>query len=248
MKKLSFEKAPPASTPAHLVPPIIFEDQHVIVIDKPAGLLSQGEHRGDPNVVDWLRILLNRPFVGLVHRLDRNTSGIMVIAKRSKSAQRLTDALQEGQMRRSYLAWIYGRLEREVRWSHRLFKDTTKNIVRVVSHAHPQGKDAALTVRPDAYGVWSGSLLTLAHFELETGRSHQIRVQAAHEGYGILGDLKYGGTQSGIQEFSRPALHSFELSFPHPISGEVMTFQAPLPKDMADIQKTGEARILSETK
>src|SRR6185312_17156504 len=87
-------------------PKILFEDQHLIVLSKPAGLLSQGEKTGDENLVDWLRTYLGRPYVGLVHRLDRNTSGIMVVAKRTKSAQRLTDALQKGDLHRSYLGWV----------------------------------------------------------------------------------------------------------------------------------------------
>src|SRR6476646_8222582 len=93
----------------HLTPKIIFEDPNLIVLSKPAGLLSQGEHKGDPNLVDWLRIYLGRPYVGLVHRLDRNTSGIMVVAKRTKAAQRLTEQLQSGKLERTYLAWLEGK-------------------------------------------------------------------------------------------------------------------------------------------
>src|SRR4051812_21602955 len=105
-----------------LIPKILFEDPHLLVLDKPAGLLSQGEKTGDENLVDWLRQYLGRPYVGLVHRLDRNTSGVMVIAKRTKSASRLTEALQAGKIDRSYLAWVEGRLERPVRWEHYLWK------------------------------------------------------------------------------------------------------------------------------
>src|SRR6476620_8069363 len=104
-------------------PKIIFEDQHLIVLSKPAGLLSQGEHKGDENLVDWLRAYLGRPYVGLVHRLDRNTSGLMVVAKRTKSAQRLTDSLQKGDLERTYLAWLVGNLKETVQWQHSLVKD-----------------------------------------------------------------------------------------------------------------------------
>src|SRR3954468_14683249 len=106
-------------------PRILFEDTHLIVLAKPAGLLSQGEHTGGENLVDWLREYLGRPYVGLVHRLDRNTSGIMIVAKRTKSANRLTEALREGALEREYLAWVEGACEpgREFRGEHRLLKD-----------------------------------------------------------------------------------------------------------------------------
>ena len=221
-------------------PEILFEDAHLIVLSKPAGLLSQGEHKGDPNLVDWLRVRLNRQYVGLVHRLDRNTSGIMVVAKRTKSAQRLTSALQDGKICRAYLAWVLGSVPEPVRWVHRLLKDETKNVVRVVSANNPQGREAVLNAKPLARGEWEGQVLTLLEITLETGRSHQIRVQAAHEGVPLLGDKKYPGkgvVVRFVEEFQRPALHSFRLSFPHPMSGEVMSFEAALPADMAAITR-----------
>lgn len=110
-------------------PPILFEDAHLVVLCKPAGLLSQGEHTGDNNLVDHLRKYFGRHYVGLVHRLDRNTSGIMVVAKRSKSAERLTKALQTGTLRRSYLGWIEGVLfsgknkETPLVWEDWLYRD-----------------------------------------------------------------------------------------------------------------------------
>ena len=99
-------------------PKIIYEDTHLVVLSKPAGLLSQGEKTGDINLVDWLRDYFGRHYVGLVHRLDRNTSGIMVVAKRTKAAQRLTLALQKGELNRIYRAWLIGTLSQPVRWKH----------------------------------------------------------------------------------------------------------------------------------
>jgi 23S rRNA pseudouridine1911/1915/1917 synthase len=213
-------------------PDVLFEDPNVIVIDKPAGLLSQGEHTGDANVVDWLRERLGRPYVGLVHRLDRNTSGIMIVAKRTKAAERLTRALQEGRIGRSYLAWVHGNLSESARWEHRLEKDELKNLTRVVRP--PRGKEAVLTAQPREFSVWGTSPVTLVEFVLETGRSHQIRAQAAHEKHPILGDRKYGSTS----DFPRPALHSHRLEFPHPISSEMLKFVAPLPDDMKRVRRT----------
>lgn len=227
-------------------PLILFEDQHFVVLSKPAGLLSQGEKTSDENLVDWLRGYFGRNYVGLIHRLDRNTSGIMVVAKRTKSAKRLTDALQNGTLHRSYLAWIGGSLTNAQTWRHFLSKDERTNTVRVVkgppggtssgapNRAQENAKEAVLRVRPILSETFQGSPITLAEFVLETGRSHQIRAQAAHEKHALLGDAKYGG----LQGFHRPALHSFQLSFPHPMSKEVMTFRAPLPEDFKGVSKS----------
>lgn len=214
----------------------IFEDPHLIVLSKPAGLLSQGEHRGDENLVDLLRHRWGRNYVGLVHRLDRNTSGIMVVAKRTKSAQRLTLALQTDKMQRTYLGWVEGTLLSQVTWQHSLEKNQRLNQVQVVPRSTRTGgkaaKLSALTATPLQRGFWKQTPVTLVQFVLETGRSHQIRVQSAYEGHPLLGDPKYKARDLG---FPRVALHSFQLEFPHPMSGEILTFQDPLPADMNQI-------------
>jgi 23S rRNA pseudouridine1911/1915/1917 synthase len=214
--------------PQDLKPKIIFEDPHLIVLSKPAGLLSQGEHTGDPNLVDGLRSYLGRPYIGLVHRLDRNTSGLMVVAKRTKSAQRLTQSLQEDRILRNYLAWVSGTLENQVRWSHLLLKNPKSNTVEVVKSG---GKNASLIATPIASGQWHREKLTLVEFRLETGRSHQIRVQSAEEGFPLLGDRKYA-TSPHLKSFPRLALHSYHLEFPHPMSGEHLKFEDPLPREL----------------
>lgn len=238
------------AAPIDRSPTILFEDTHLLVLDKPAGLLSQGERTGDENLVDWLRHYLGRPYVGLIHRLDRNTSGAIVVAKRTKSAQRLTEQLQSGKLSRSYLAWLEGRLAPGThRWRHFLRKDEARNLVSVVaagsgrampgtgargaSHA-PAAKEAILAVEPVGFGRWENMELTLARFRLETGRSHQIRAQAAHEGHSLLGDVKYGSRAT--PPFGRPALHSHRVEFEHPMSHELVSFEAPLPEDMARIK------------
>lgn len=215
---------------------IIFEDPNVIVLSKPAGLLSQGEHKGDPNLVDELRAYLGRNYVGLIHRLDRNTSGIMLVAKRTKAARRLSEALREGKIIRFYLGLVVGELKKPVFWEHYLAKDTKRNIVRVVAKDHPEAKPASLRAKPLTKKKFKNTILTLVEFQLETGRSHQIRVQSAHEGYPLLGDLKYNPQAKAVAAaFGRPALHSFCISFPHPISGEVLKFEAPPPTDFNTI-------------
>jgi 23S rRNA pseudouridine1911/1915/1917 synthase len=213
---------------------ILFEDNHLIVLSKPAGLLSQGEHTGDQNLVDELRTYFGRHYVGLIHRLDRNTSGIMVVAKRTKSAQRLTDSLQTGDIERSYLGWVIGTLEKPARWSHLLEKNEKTNRVHVTRSQQPskQSKLATLKAQPVQEGRLEGFPLTLVQFFLETGRSHQIRVQSAFEGFPLLGDVKYQKSKN-TPPFHRVALHSFDLKFPHPMSQEMMRFQDPLPPDLA---------------
>lgn len=211
---------------------IVFEDTHLIVLSKPAGLLSQGESTGDENLVDLLRTYLGRNYVGLVHRLDRNTSGLMVVAKRSKSAQRLTDALQAGSLERSYLALLMGELApAEQLWRHQLLKDENTNIVRVVRQG---GKDASLKALQLSVHQKTAATFCLASFTLETGRSHQIRVQAAAQGHPLVGDLKYGAQKlpTALQTFPRPALHSYKISFPHPMTQEKLSFESELPADM----------------
>ncbi|MBC7692547.1 MAG: RluA family pseudouridine synthase [Methylotenera sp.] len=219
---------------SELIPTILFEDPHLVVLSKPAGLLSQGEVTGDDNLVDWLRGHFGRKYVGLVHRLDRNTSGIMIVAKRTKSAQRLTDSLQEGKIQRNYQAWLEGRLETAVRWEHLLLKDADKNVVKVV-RSNPKAQKAILHAVPLQQARYQGLQLTLAEIELETGRSHQIRAQAAHEGYPLLGDVKYGSNSASSRKFGRPALHSHRLKFPHPMTEAEMSFEAPLPPDMRSL-------------
>lgn len=223
-------------------PRILFEDTHLVVLSKPAGLLSQGEITGDENLVDWLRGHFGRNYVGLVHRLDRNTSGLMVVAKRSKSADRLTQSLKEGELARAYLAWVSGHVAAPVRWEHHLLKDEATNRVRAVKVGTPGAKPSALRAEPRLLVHWRGRPLTLLALTLETGRSHQIRVQAAASGHPLLGDLKYGGQTlpPELRDFGRPALHSAELSFPHPMGGEPMRFEDPLPADMERVRKEAD--------
>ncbi len=234
----------------NLSPKIIFEDMNLVVLSKPAGLLSQGEATGDENLVDWLRAYFGRNYVGLVHRLDRNTSGLMVVAKRTKAAERLTKSLQNGELERAYLAILEGSmvLSSPQVWEQWLVKDEQKNLVEVYTSLEKLGpqktklaKKAVLKIVPQKVGIYKngfgmnaqGRPVTLAQFELETGRSHQIRAQAQAAGFPLLGDVKYGCQWSA--DFGRPALHSFKISFPHPISKDILRFEEELPADMKAI-------------
>jgi 23S rRNA pseudouridine1911/1915/1917 synthase len=228
---------------------IRYEDTHLLVIHKPAGLLSQGDASQDPNLVDWLRNYLGRPYVGLVHRLDRNTSGLLVVAKRTKSAERLSRSLLEGTLLRRYLGIVRGHLPlastspaespAPQRLIHFLKKNPQTNEVRVVAPsaaAREKGvQQAILEFLPLAHGSYQQEPITLVQFQLETGRSHQIRVQMAHLGHPLLGDQKYtpaAGRSLRTVRFHRPALHSAYLEFPHPMSRESLSFEDPLPEDL----------------
>jgi 23S rRNA pseudouridine1911/1915/1917 synthase len=210
-------------------PRILFEDTHLIVLSKPAGLLSQGEKTGDPNLVDWAREHVGRPYVGLVHRLDRNTSGLMVLGKRTKSSARLTESLQKGDLVREYEAWVLGVLSGTHCWKHHLVKDERTNQTQAFRSPRPGSKDALLNATAVGSSHWQGTPITRVRFRLETGRSHQIRAQSAAEGHPLLGDPKYSGRPDG---FPRLALHSVFLAFPHPMSKELLQFEDPLPREL----------------
>lgn len=219
-----------------LTPEIIFEDQHLVVVMKPAGLLSQGEKTGDDNLVDWLRDYFGRHYVGLIHRLDRNTSGLMVVAKRTKSARRLTESLQKGEVKRIYQAWVNGRISRRATWSHWMLKDEDRNQSVIVESGTQGAKLAKLSVKPLEHKQQSGVTFTLAEFRLQTGRSHQIRAQSSAMGHSVCGDVKYAKeTKKKFKSKKRLLLHASQLLFPHPMTGEVLRFQASLPDDMIDI-------------
>ncbi len=214
-------------------PKIYFEDTHLVVLSKPAGLLSQGEATGDENLVDWCREHFGRNYVGMVQRLDRGTSGLMVVAKRSKAAERLTEALKKGELVRIYHAVLHGRLPASHEWLHFLRKNEKTNTVTAVRGDSAGAKEARLKVKPLAHYVKraDSTYFTLAEFELDTGRSHQIRVQASASGFPLVGDGKYGAPASPL---TRPALHSTRIRFPHPMSKEIIEFIEGFPADISE--------------
>jgi 23S rRNA pseudouridine1911/1915/1917 synthase len=216
-------------------PQILFEDTHIVVLSKPVGLLSQGDSSGETNLVDWLKAYFGRNYVGLVHRLDRNTSGAMVVAKRTKAANRLTESLKNGLLIRTYVAIVHGQLNADGKWKHFLLKDEEKNISYVVDAKQSGAKSAELDFKVLKNFRWQNQAFSLIRVELKTGRSHQIRVQAAYEGFPLLGDIKYGKDQKIDRSFGRPALHSSTISFPHPMSQELLSFEAPEARDFTEI-------------
>ena len=220
---------------------ILFEDTHLLVLSKAPGLLSQGDSSGEASLVDLLRTHFGRNYVGLIHRLDRNTSGLMVVAKRSKSADRLSEQLKSGELDRRYHAILEGTLPagRNEHWEHWLLKNEATNEVKAVREGTSGAKASALTVHAirNFTHPKTGDALTLAGFTLETGRSHQIRVQAAAMKHPLIGDSKYGSRPS-LSLFPRPALHSSSLSFFHPMTRDPMHFEERYAFDMIEFFST----------
>ncbi len=204
-------------------PRIIFEDNHLIVAFKPAGYLSQSDGSDAPDMLTYLKAYIkdkyNKPgnvFLGLVHRLDRNVSGVMVFARTSKCASRLSEQIRKGTFSKSYRAKVQGKLEGSGKLVNYLVKDEKTNRVTVYDQEVPGSKRCELEY--DAGEYKDG--FTMVNVKLLTGRSHQIRAQFAHIGHPLDGDVKYGGRKNsdGI------GLQSCYLSFDHPTSGERLEF------------------------
>lgn len=216
---------------------VLFEDNHCLVVNKPAGLLAQGDITGDPSLVDvarsYLKTKYQKPgnvYVGLVHRLDRPTSGVVLLAKTSKAAGRLSTQFREGTVEKIYHAVIDGSCpEDSGEWNDTLWKDEERNVVRVVPPDTPGGQEARIAFRV------LGRFARTTQLELRpiTGRSHQIRVQLAARGCPIVGDRKYGAvsTLRTINDQPRIALHAQRLTFTHPTRAEAISIVAPVPAD-----------------
>jgi len=229
--RLGQSETRPAARPREL--PVVLEDEALLVVDKPSGIAVHGGSGVSFGAIESLRAA--RPqakFLELAHRIDRDTSGLLMIAKRRSALVELHRMLREGEVEKVYLAVAKGRWRggaRELRES--LHKFVAAGGERRVS-VHQDGREAVTQVHPLA-GSAAYSLLEL---HLLTGRTHQIRVHLAHAGHPILGDGKYGDfelnralAKEGVK---RLFLHAKRLVFRHPRSGERLRLEAPLPADM----------------
>jgi 23S rRNA pseudouridine1911/1915/1917 synthase len=210
-------------------PTVLLLDNHLIAVWKPAGLLTQGDRSGDPNLLDevklWLARKYGKPgkvFLGLLHRLDRQVAGVVLFARTSKAASRLSEQFRDRRVEKIYWALVQGRLSPEAgRLTH--YIDPQPERPGVVAYAEPgTGRQAARL----AYRTLSARADTSAvELTLETGRKHQIRAQLAAVGHPILGDFQYRATRSwngpGI------ALVAKRLMFTHPISKQQVAIEAP---------------------
>ena len=174
---------------------VIFEDNHLLVVNKPPGLLVQGDQSGEETLLDGARAYIKekyqkpgKVYLGLVHRLDRPASGLVVLARTSKAASRLSDQFRRRAVEKRYWAWVEGRSPEQGRWEDFLVRE---NFRSRVGDAH-SGKRAVLSFRTTN----TCEHRSLVEIDLETGRHHQIRVQCAHHGYPIWGDKKIWGPPS----------------------------------------------------
>lgn len=202
---------------------IIFEDDHLLIIDKPVNVLSQEDHTGDPDVLTLCKQYLAQnsngtPYLGLVHRLDRPVGGLMLFAKSRKAAEALSKQMRDRTMQKTYWAVTNGTPPQNGVLTHHLQKDRETNIVSVVSSNQKKAKQAILSFAK----LETSNELNLLSIHLQTGRPHQIRVQLAEEGYPIWGDYKYGLNQPDGRNI---ALRSVELIFNHPQNKQEMRFE-----------------------
>ena len=202
---------------------ILYEDNHVLVAVKPPNMLSQGDATGDPDMLsmlkEYIREKYGKPgnvYLGLVHRLDRPVGGLMVFAKTSKAAARLSAQLQTHDMGREYLCVVYGEAEEKFTLTDYLVHDPILNRQVVCEADEKGGKLAILHGRCVARRGGT----SLCVIRLETGRKHQIRAQMSSAGLPLWGDARYGSGMAGQQI----ALWGFKLTFAHPTTHEKMTF------------------------
>ena len=213
-------------------PEILYEDNHILVVLKEQNLASCPDESGDENLLDLLKDYLKRTYekpgnvyLGLVHRLDRPTGGVMVFAKSSKAAGRLAEQMKTGDFEKRYLTVLNGAPSPE---SGKLVNYLKKNTINNMVYLSTEGTDGAKYAALDYRVLEKRGGLALTEVKLHTGRSHQIRVQFAGIAHPVYGDMRYGG------EFAikgRLALWAYSLAFTHPVTKERMRFLSEPPAE-----------------
>jgi len=204
---------------------ILYEDNHLLVVEKPINIGVCLDDSLDNNLLDELKKYLKEKYqkpgnvyLGLVHRLDRPVGGVMVFAKTSKASSRLSEQIRTKKIEKKYYAVVCGKLEGSGKFVDKLEKDHKKNI----SFVSKNGKDCSLEYKV----IKSKENLTLVDIDLDTGRSHQIRVQFSSRNFPLYGDQKYNKKAIVSEQI---ALFAYSLSFYHPITKEKLTFSLELP-------------------
>lgn len=211
---------------------VLFEDNHIIAINKKAGQIVQPDKTGDDALEDSVKLFLknkyNKPgnvFLGVTHRIDRPVSGVVLFAKTSKALARLNNMFQNKEIQKTYLVVSRGRPEKDSgKLVHYLVRDQKKNKTTAHKTEVNGSSKSELTYHVEAMSDSFSLIRVLPH----TGRHHQIRVQMASMGCPITGDVKYGDRRAN--EDRSICLHAFGISFKHPVTDEPVTITAPLPK------------------
>jgi 23S rRNA pseudouridine955/2504/2580 synthase len=221
------ERRPPPARPLDLR--VAFEDSALLVIDKPSGVAVHGGSGVSFGVIESMRAARAQPkFLELAHRLDRDTSGLLILCKKRSALTELHRMLREGEVRKVYFALVKGQvIEQTLELSESLHKYVTGSGERRVSV-----REGGLAAHTRARRLKASKEFSLLEVELLTGRTHQIRVHLAHAGYPIVGDDKYGDFALNKLCKQRLQLHAGKLSFRHPVTGEPVKLEAPLPQDM----------------
>lgn len=207
---------------------VIYEDNHIIVVEKPVNVPSQGDKTGDVDMLtiikQYLKEKYNKPgnvYLGLIHRLDRPVGGVMVFAKTSKAAARLSEQVREKVFKKKYLVIANGKFEKQKGvLEDYLLKNERNNMSKVVKEGTKNSKHAELDYEVLKYDPELN--LSVLKINLHTGRHHQIRVQLSSRDHSIYGDQKYGGRGHGKQI----CLWAYELTIQNPITKEKMTFSS----------------------
>lgn len=213
---------------------IVYEDNHIIVVLKPQGVPTCGDESGDDSLLEgvrrYLKVTYEKPgnvYVGLIHRLDRPTGGVMVFAKTSKAASRLSEQMRGGDFEKKYFTVLVGTLKEPQKTLVNYLK---KNPVNNMVYLCPPTTDGAKMASLDYRVLQEREGLCLAEVRLHTGRTHQIRVQMAGIGHPVYGDMRYGGENA---KKGWLALWAYSLSFTHPVTKERMRFMVQPPADNA---------------
>lgn len=212
---------------------VLYEDNHIIVVEKMPNVPSQADKTGDEDMLtiikSYLKEKYNKPgnvYLGLVHRLDRPVGGVMVFAKTSKAASRLSEEIRNKTFKKTYLAIVNGKMESENgEYVDYLWKDEKQNISYVVKEGKKNSKLAKLNYEVIAYNEKEN--VSLVKINLQTGRHHQIRVQFSSRMHALYGDSKYHGRGAG----SGICLWAYKIKFVHPVKKEEMEFEDFPPKE-----------------
>ena len=212
---------------------VIYEDNHLLVVEKPVNVLSQGDDTNDKDMVnllkDYIKVKYNKPgnvFIGLIHRLDRPVGGIMVFAKTSKAASRLSEQVRNKSFKKTYRAVLNGNMRKDSdTLKDYLYKNKKTNMVSVVNKNHKDAKDAELSYETIA----KNEKFSMVQVDLKTGRPHQIRVQFSSRKHPLFGDQRYGQNLNKVGQ--QIALWSYKIEIDHPTTKERMEFVCDTPNE-----------------